>query len=126
MSEKNPPRDRIPPSEAAAPSTPSRRDFLLRAAGASAYAAPLFLSLGASAAEGSAFERARQYLGNARDLISEARGAQGDRRRDLATEAQSELTEARAEARSATPAQQRQLRDPMEAVASDIEELLAD
>ncbi len=91
-----------------------------------AAAVPLFVTLGASAEETDAFERAQRHLQEARRFVSRAEQASGQQaRHQLALEAEAELTEALTELQQATQEERNSMRSACEAVAEDIDELLA-
>ncbi len=97
-----------------------RREFLKQLAGA-AYAAPLFISVGARGEERSQFERAKEFLNNARAMVARARQASDrEARRKLAEESAEELTLARGAARSAKAEERERLAEEFRALAEEI------
>ncbi len=104
---------------------PDRRAFLKRIAQGAAVAIPLFTTLGASAAESEAFERAQDFLNEARRFVTRAQQASNQQARQrFALDAESELTEALTELEEATQAERNSVRSICEALEEDIDLLL--
>ncbi len=116
-------KEKLPPLSPETLARPSRRSFL-KLVGTAAVAGPVFLSVGARAGEETPYERAQYYLGNARDLVARARDAEGQAQRQLATEAHTELTEARSAIADGTPEERERMARPMLRLEKEIDDLL--
>lgn len=102
-----------------------RRHFLKKLAQTAAYAAPVFVTVGARADETSAFERAKRFLSEAQALVARAKDSSDRKaRRSLAMEAETEMTEARSALKSATAEERESIDRACESVDRDIKAIL--